>query len=144
LVRIAYLDLTHAAVAFGAAFLAGAINSVAGGGTLVSLWLGFIHEASWSGWIFAYDPAFHRYSVGHRLVLSMLEESFARGHREFDFSEGAEDYKLIYATHGRLLGEIGRRLGLVGGFRPDRVPGIVAPGERRGIGPGGLEHRGRG
>src|SRR5665811_2404259 len=35
-VRIAYLDLTHAAVAFGAAFLAGAINSVAGGGTLVS------------------------------------------------------------------------------------------------------------
>jgi uncharacterized membrane protein YfcA len=38
------LDLTHAAVAFGAAFLAGAINSVAGGGTLVSfpalIWLG--------------------------------------------------------------------------------------------------------
>ena len=43
-VRIAYLDLTHAAVAFGSAFLAGAINSVAGGGTLVSfpalIWLG--------------------------------------------------------------------------------------------------------
>jgi uncharacterized membrane protein YfcA len=42
--RIAYLDLTQAAVAFGAAFLAGAINSVAGGGTLVSfpalIWLG--------------------------------------------------------------------------------------------------------
>jgi len=38
------LDLPHAAVAFGAAFLAGAINSVAGGGTLVSfpalIWLG--------------------------------------------------------------------------------------------------------
>ena len=38
------LDLLHAAVAFGAAFLAGAINSVAGGGTLVSfpalIWLG--------------------------------------------------------------------------------------------------------
>jgi uncharacterized membrane protein YfcA len=38
------LDFTHAAVAFGAAFLAGAINSVAGGGTLVSfpalIWLG--------------------------------------------------------------------------------------------------------
>src|ERR1035441_4898845 len=30
------LDFGHAAVAFGAAFLAGAINSVAGGGTLVS------------------------------------------------------------------------------------------------------------
>src|SRR5258707_6570828 len=36
--------LTHSAVAFGAAFVAGAINSVAGGGTLVSfpalIWLG--------------------------------------------------------------------------------------------------------
>jgi uncharacterized protein len=38
------LDIPHAAVAFGAAFLAGAINSIAGGGTLVSfptlIWLG--------------------------------------------------------------------------------------------------------
>ena len=41
---MAGLDFFHAAVAFGAAFLAGAINSVAGGGTLVSfpalIWLG--------------------------------------------------------------------------------------------------------
>jgi uncharacterized protein len=38
------LELVHASVAFGSAFLAGAINSVAGGGTLVSfpalVWLG--------------------------------------------------------------------------------------------------------
>jgi uncharacterized protein len=38
------LDFPHAAVAMGAAFLAGAINSIAGGGTLVSfpvlIWLG--------------------------------------------------------------------------------------------------------
>ena len=38
------LDFPHAAAAFGSAFLAGAINSVAGGGTLVSfptlIWLG--------------------------------------------------------------------------------------------------------
>src|SRR5207244_11191812 len=38
------LDTLHAAAAFGSAFLAGAINSVAGGGTLVSfpalIWLG--------------------------------------------------------------------------------------------------------
>jgi uncharacterized membrane protein YfcA len=37
------LELTQATVAFGAAFLAGAINSVAGGGTLISfpalIWL---------------------------------------------------------------------------------------------------------
>src|SRR3979490_2059703 len=38
------LNLSHTAVAFGAAFIAGAINSVAGGGTLISfpalIWLG--------------------------------------------------------------------------------------------------------
>jgi uncharacterized membrane protein YfcA len=38
------LDFPHAAVAFGAAFVAGAINSVAGGGTLISfpalIWIG--------------------------------------------------------------------------------------------------------
>ncbi|HEV2691016.1 MAG TPA: sulfite exporter TauE/SafE family protein [Bryobacteraceae bacterium] len=38
------LDFPHAAVAFGAAFLAGAINSIAGGGTLLSfptlIWIG--------------------------------------------------------------------------------------------------------
>ena len=43
-VRITCLDLIHLAVAFTSAFLAGAINSVAGGGTLVSfpalIWLG--------------------------------------------------------------------------------------------------------
>ena len=42
--KIAYLDFLHGAVSFGAAFLAGAINSIAGGGTLVSfpalIWLG--------------------------------------------------------------------------------------------------------
>ena len=83
-------------------------STVRAGGRLVSVWLGFIHDGVWSGWVFAYDPAFHKYSAGHLLVMRMLEESFARGHREFDFSEGAEDYKLLYATHGRLLGEIGR------------------------------------
>src|SRR5215813_5067543 len=43
-VRITFLTFTQAAVAFGSAFLAGAINSVAGGGTLITfpalIWLG--------------------------------------------------------------------------------------------------------
>lgn len=82
-------------------------STLRAGGRLVSLWIGFIHEGSWSGWIFAYDPAFKKFSAGHQLLNAMLEESFALGHREFDFSEGGEDYKMIYATHGRVLGEVG-------------------------------------
>ncbi|MDE2183505.1 MAG: GNAT family N-acetyltransferase [Alphaproteobacteria bacterium] len=77
-------------------------------GRLVSLWIGFVHQGSWSGWIFTYDPAFRKYSAGHQLLNCMLEESYRLGHREFDFSDGGHDYKMMYATHGRLLGAIGR------------------------------------
>jgi GNAT superfamily N-acetyltransferase len=78
-------------------------------GRLLSVWIGFVHEGSWSGWIFCYDPDFRKYSVGHQLLNCMLEQSHRLGHREFDFSIGSEDYKMIYATHGRLLGSIGQR-----------------------------------
>lgn len=77
-------------------------------GRLLSVWIGFVHDGSWSGWIFCYDPSFRKYSVGHQLLNFMLEQSHRLGHREFDFSIGGEDYKMIYATHGRLLGSIGR------------------------------------
>ena len=74
---------------------------------LLAVWVGFVHGGVWSGWLFTYDPELSKYSAGHQLLNAMLEESFKLGHREFDFSTGAEDYKMIYATHGRLLGPIG-------------------------------------
>jgi CelD/BcsL family acetyltransferase involved in cellulose biosynthesis len=76
-------------------------------GRLVALWIGFAHERSWSGWIFAYDPTLRSFSPGHQLLTRMLKASHELGHREFDFSVGAQDYKLSYATHGRVLGNIG-------------------------------------
>jgi hypothetical protein len=82
-------------------------STLRAGGQLVSLWIGFVHEGSWSGWIFAYNPAFKKFSPGHQLLIRMLEESYRLGHREFDFSGCAQDYKLLYATHGRLIGDIG-------------------------------------
>ena len=82
-------------------------SSLRAGGRLVSLWIGFVHEAVWSGWIFAYDPALKKFSPGQQLLLRMLEESQRQGHREFDFSGCAQDYKLFYASHGRLIGDIG-------------------------------------
>jgi hypothetical protein len=78
------------------------------GGNLIAVWIGFIYEGCWSGWIFTYDPAYRKFAAGHQLLASMLEESFRCGHREFDFSAGSDDYKLTYATHVRLLGTIGR------------------------------------
>lgn len=82
-------------------------SSLRAGGRLVSTWIGFIHQGAWSGWIFTYDPAFKKFSAGHQLLIRMLEESYRLGHHEFDFSIGAPDYKMFYATRGRLLGSIG-------------------------------------
>lgn len=99
-------------------------------GRLLSVWIGFVHDRSWSGWIFCYDPAFRKFSVGHQLLNFMLEESHRLGHREFDFSIGSEDYKMIYATHGRLLGSIGqppihqRFLAHAKGELRERSPGL--------------------
>lgn len=78
-------------------------------GRLLSVWLGFVHDGVWSGWIFAYDhdPALRPYSVGHHLMQSMLAYSFASGHREFDHSVGGQDWKWKYATHARLIGPLG-------------------------------------
>jgi hypothetical protein len=77
-------------------------------GRLAAVWIGFVYEGCWSGWIFTHDPELGKYSVGHHLVSAMIEESHKLQHREFDFSSGAEDYKMIYATHARLLGAVGR------------------------------------
>ena len=77
-------------------------------GRLAAVWIGFVYEGCWSGWILTHDPELGKYSVGHHLVSAMIEESHKLKHREFDFSSGAEDYKMIYATHARLLGAVGR------------------------------------
>jgi CelD/BcsL family acetyltransferase involved in cellulose biosynthesis len=82
----------------------------AANGRLLSLWLGFIYDKVWSGWIFTYDrdPEIGHYSPGHQLVQSMLQESHRLKHREFDFSIGDNPYKWMYATHVRLVGPLGR------------------------------------
>jgi CelD/BcsL family acetyltransferase involved in cellulose biosynthesis len=83
-------------------------STLRAGGRLISVWLGFVHDGVWSGWVFTYDPEFRKYSAGHQLLNAMLEKSYELNHREFDFSIGGESYKSLYATHGRLLETVGQ------------------------------------
>jgi len=68
------LDLPHATVAFAAAFLAGAINSIAGGGTLVSfpalIWLGLPSVTANATSTVAIWPAAVSSMFGYRRELS--------------------------------------------------------------------------
>jgi uncharacterized membrane protein YfcA len=74
------LDLLHAAGAFGAAFLAGAINSVAGGGTLVSfptlIWLGLDSVTANATSTVAIWPGTVGSVWGYRRELSKAEPRF--------------------------------------------------------------------
>jgi uncharacterized membrane protein YfcA len=74
------LDLLHAAVAFASAFLAGAINSVAGGGTLVSfpalIWLGLNSVAANATSTVAIWPGTVGSAWGYRRELAAAEARF--------------------------------------------------------------------
>lgn len=78
-------------------------STLRAGRRLLSVWLGFVYDGVWSGWVFTYDPELRKYSVGHQLVNMMIQKSRELRHREFDFSIGREDYKMLYATHVRVL-----------------------------------------
>ncbi len=84
-------------------------STLRGGGRLLAIWLGAVHSAHWTGWVFTFNPApeLARFSPGRQLVYAMLEESWRSGHREFDFSIGMEPYKLSFATHVRPIGLAG-------------------------------------
>ena len=74
------MDFPHAAVAFGAAFLAGAINSVAGGGTLVSfpalIWLGLDSVAANATSTVAIWPGTVGSAWGYRREIRTAEARF--------------------------------------------------------------------
>jgi len=74
------LDLLHGGIAFGAAFLAGAINSVAGGGTLVSfpalVWLGLNSVAANATSTVAIWPGTVGSTWGYRRELASAETRF--------------------------------------------------------------------
>jgi uncharacterized protein len=77
---LAGLDFFHAAVAFGSAFLAGAINSVAGGGTLISfptlIWLGLNSVAANATSTVAIWPGTVGSVWGYRRELGRAEPRF--------------------------------------------------------------------
>jgi len=74
------MDLPRAAVAFGAAFVAGAINSVAGGGTLISfpalIWLGLNSVAANSTSTVAIWPGTVGSAWGYRREIRSAEARF--------------------------------------------------------------------
>jgi CelD/BcsL family acetyltransferase involved in cellulose biosynthesis len=85
------------------------VSSLRAGDQLLAVHLGMLDEGRVYWWVPSYDTQYQRYAPGKILLELLIESSIQAGYREFDFLIGGEDYKWDYATHVRLVGEMGVR-----------------------------------
>ena len=83
------------------------VSSLSAGDQLLAIHLGAFAEGRLYWWVPAYDEAYAQFSPGRLMLELIIEASFQHGHREFDFLIGGEAYKWHYATHTRLIGDLG-------------------------------------
>lgn len=84
------------------------VSTLSVGEKIVAAHIGACWEGRFYYWIPAYDSDHGKLSPGRVLLMSLLKECHARGHREFDFLLGDEDYKWHYATDCRVVGPVGQ------------------------------------
>jgi hypothetical protein len=85
------------------------VSSLSAGGQLLAVDSSLLNKGRFYSWIGAYNSAYSQYAPGRLLFHFLLEESFKQKHTEFDLLWGGEDYKWNYATHVRLIAELGVR-----------------------------------
>lgn len=83
------------------------LSSLWAGDRRVAMHLGAVSDERLFSWVPAYDVELAKHGPGRQLFEDVIAASYARGHREFDFLIGGEQYKYRYATHQRLVGEAG-------------------------------------
>ncbi|MBW4540356.1 MAG: GNAT family N-acetyltransferase [Myxacorys chilensis ATA2-1-KO14] len=85
------------------------VSSLSSKDQVIAAHMGLLANGRLYFWVPAYDVNFSSCSPGRLLLEMLLEESFNREHTEFDFLIGGETYKWDYATHTRLIAELGSR-----------------------------------
>jgi len=83
------------------------VSTLRSGGTLAAAHIGMEWDGRLYWWIPSYAPALAAFSPGRMLLHALMHDSHARGHREFDFLLGDEEYKWLYATHTRIVSPLG-------------------------------------
>lgn len=83
------------------------ISSLKAANTYIAFHIGVHYNHIFYSWIASYNRDYVLYSPGRLLLHMILQESFKRHHKRFDFLLGGEDYKWFYATHYRIIGPIG-------------------------------------
>ena len=84
------------------------VSTLSAGEALLAVHIGAAADNRLYWWVPAYDILMARYSPGRLLLEYLLEESFARNQRRFEFLLGDEKYKWHYATHALEVGALGK------------------------------------
>ena len=83
------------------------LATIRSGGQVMAAILYARQNGRLSYWMVSYNTDLRQYAPGTLLLQDLLADSFALGDHEFDFMLGDEDYKWQFATHTRLIGELG-------------------------------------
>ncbi len=83
------------------------VSSLSVNDQLIAVDFGAIWNHRFYSWISAYDQQYSVYAPGRLLMHMTMASSYQQGHKEFDFLLGGEAYKWNYATHSRLITELG-------------------------------------
>lgn len=75
---------------------------------VLAIHIGVVQNGRFYYWIPAYDPQYKRHSAGTILLEKMIEWSYRQNHNEYDFLEGGEAYKFLYATDVRIIQALGK------------------------------------
>ena len=74
---------------------------------VIAVHIGALRDGRFYSWIPGYDATLGTYAPGRLLFEDLLQCSYERGDRQFDFLIGDEPYKWEYATHTRLIAPLG-------------------------------------
>jgi CelD/BcsL family acetyltransferase involved in cellulose biosynthesis len=69
------------------------VGRLVAGTAIIAAVIGFFREEYFTFFMFAYDPAWHRYSPGRLVMERCIRHCFDQGVTTFDFMLGDEDYK---------------------------------------------------
>lgn len=109
------------------------VSTLAVGDRVLAVHIGALRNGRFYSWIPGYDAGLGAYAPGRLLFEDLLQASFERGDRQFDFLIGDEPYKWEYSTHTRLIAPLGhipwhqsvlREARLTAHRILDRAPGI--------------------
>lgn len=80
------------------------LSTLTAGEKIVAIHGGLRSKNRFIYWLPAFNPNYKAYSVGRLLLENLMENSYKNNNDSFEFMNGAEEYKFLYANFIRIIG----------------------------------------